>query len=126
MIYIMKKKSIYIVEDNKDIGFILQYFLSDEGFDVELFETIAAFHTRLETKVPDLFLLDVMLPDGDGLDVCSQIKHFSTYKEKPVLVMSAHLPTDFEKKESLADSFIAKPFDLFVILNRVNQFLAAA
>jgi hypothetical protein len=40
--------------------------------------------------------------------------------------MSAHLPTDFEKEESCADSFIAKPFDLFVILNRVNEFLAAA
>jgi DNA-binding response OmpR family regulator len=122
----MKKKSIYIVEDNKDIGFILQYFLSDEGFDVELFETVADFHARLLTKIPDLFLLDVMLPDGDGLEVCSKIKHGSTYKEKPVLVMSAHLPTDFEKEESCADSFIAKPFDLFVILNRVNEFLAAA
>lgn len=126
MNYIMKKKSIYIVEDNKDIGFILQYFLSDEGFDVELFETVADFHTGLLSKVPDLFLLDVMLPDGDGLDVCSEIKHASRYKEKPVLVMSAHLPSEFEKKESCADSFIAKPFDLFVILNRVNQFLPAA
>jgi len=122
----MKKKSIYIVEDNKDIGFILQYFLSDEGFDVELFETVADFHNGLLSKVPDLFLLDVMLPDGDGLDVCSEIKHTSSYKEKPVLVMSAHLPTEFEKRESCADSFIAKPFDLFVILNRVNQFLPAA
>jgi DNA-binding response OmpR family regulator len=126
MNYIMKKKSIYIVEDNKDIGFILQYFLSDEGFDVELFETVADFHARLANKVPDLFLLDVMLPDGDGVDVCSEIKHFSSYKDKPVLLMSAHLPSDFEKDESCADSFIAKPFDLFAILNQVNQFLPAA
>lgn len=126
MNYIMKKKSIYIVEDNKDIGFILQYFLSDEGFDVELFETVADFHARLTTKVPDLFLLDVMLPDGDGLEVCSEIKHFSDYKDKPVLVMSAHLPSDFEQEDCCADSFIAKPFDLFVILNRVNQFITAA
>ena len=122
----MKKKSIYIVEDNKDIGFILQYFLTEEGFDVELFENVASFHTRLLTKIPDLFLLDVMLPDGDGLKVCSEIKHFSSYKEKPVLVMSAHLPTEFDHFDSCADSFISKPFDLFVILNRVNQFLPAA
>ncbi|MBC7565485.1 MAG: response regulator transcription factor [Pedobacter sp.] len=127
MIYIiMKKKSIYIVEDNKDIGFILKYFLSDEGFDVELFETSAAFHTRLLLKVPDLFLLDVMLPDGDGLEICSEIKHDSCYKEKPVLLMSAHLPSEFERSKSCANSFIAKPFDLFVILNRVNEFLPAA
>lgn len=114
------------MEDNKDIGFILQYFLSDEGFDVELFETVADFNARLVSKIPDLFLLDVMLPDGDGLDVCSKIKHLSNYKEKPVLVMSAHLPSDFEREESCADSFIAKPFDLFMILNRVNHFLTAA
>jgi DNA-binding response OmpR family regulator len=126
MNYIMKKKSIYIVEDNKDIGFVLQYFLSDEGFDVELFETVADFHTRLLSKIPDLFLLDVMLPDGDGLNVCSTIKHDSSYKEKPVLVMSAHLPSELEKRKSCADSFIPKPFDLNVILNRVNQLLAAA
>ncbi|RZK15037.1 MAG: response regulator transcription factor [Flavobacterium sp.] len=126
MNYIMKKKSIYIVEDNKDIGFILQYFLSDEGFDVELFETVADFNARLVNKIPDLFLLDVMLPDGDGLDVCSQIKHLSNFKEKPVLVMSAHLPSDFEREESCADSFIPKPFDLFMILKRVNHFLPAA
>ncbi|MEJ7559587.1 MAG: response regulator [Pedobacter sp.] len=122
----MKKKSIYIVEDNKDIGFVLQYFLSDEGFDVELFETVADFHTRLLSKIPDLFLLDVMLPDGDGLNVCSKIKHHSSYREKPVLVMSAHLPSEFEKTKSCADSFIPKPFDLTVILNLVNHFLSAA
>ena len=126
MNFIMKKKSIYIVEDNKDIGFILQYFLSDEGFDVELFETVAEFHARLLLKIPDLFLLDVMLPDGDGLEICSEIKHDSHYKERPVLIMSAHLPSDFEKAESCADRFIAKPFDLFVILNHVNRCLSAA
>ncbi len=114
------------MEDNKDIGYILQYFLNDEGFDVELFETVADFHTGLAKKVPDLFLLDVMLPDGDGLEVCSEIKHDAVCKEKPVLIMSAHLPSEIVKKESCADSFIAKPFDLFVILNRVNKFLPAA
>ncbi|MGY4385847.1 DNA-binding response OmpR family regulator [Pedobacter sp. UYP24] len=122
----MEKKSIYIVEDNKDIGFILQYFLNDEGFDVELFETVASFNSRLSKKIPDLFLLDVMLPDGDGLEVCSEIKHQEALKEKPVLIMSAHLPSDLVKRESCADSFIAKPFDLFVILNKVNKFLRAA
>jgi DNA-binding response OmpR family regulator len=122
----MKKKSIYIVEDNRDIGFILQYFLSDEGFDVELFENIADFQKGLTTKIPDLFLLDVMLPDGDGLKVCSEIKNDSFYKEKPVLLMSAHLPSEFDERDSCADSFIPKPFDLFVILNRVNHFLTAA
>ncbi len=122
----MEKKSIYIVEDNKDIGFILQYFLNEEGFDVELFETVASFNSRLLIKVPDLFLLDVMLPDGDGLEVCSEIKHREILKEKPVLIMSAHLPSDFVKKQSCADCFVAKPFDLFVILNRVNELLQAA
>lgn len=122
----MEKRSIYIVEDNKDIGYVLQYFLNEEGFDVELFETVASFNSRLLKKVPDLFLLDVMLPDGDGLEVCSFIKHEAAFKEKPVLIMSAHLPSEFAKKQSCADRFIPKPFDLFVILNQVNELLPAA
>ncbi|EDM35143.1 two component transcriptional regulator, winged helix family protein [Pedobacter sp. BAL39] len=120
------RKSIYIVEDNKDIGYILQYFLSEEGFDAELFETVAAFKQGLSRKVPDLFLLDVMLPDGDGIDVCSGIKHDQLLMRKPVIIMSAHFPTEEAKQMSCADDFIPKPFDLFSILDRVRTHLPAA
>lgn len=120
------RKSIYIVEDNHDIGYILQYFLSEEGFEAELFDTVAALNIGLGSKIPDLFLLDVMLPDGNGLEVCNRIKQDAKMKHKPVLIMSAHLKVDDEKLVAAADEFIAKPFDLFKILDRVKLFLHAA
>lgn len=120
------RKSIYIVEDNKDIGYILQYFLTEEGFDAELFETVADLKKGLVKKVPDLFLLDVMLPDGDGLDVCSGIKQDQLLMTRPVLIMSAHFPGEDARQISCADDFIAKPFDLFSILDRVKVHLPAA
>ncbi|TDQ11777.1 response regulator transcription factor [Pedobacter metabolipauper] len=120
------KKSIYIVEDNKDIGYILQYFLSDEGFDVYLFETVSEFYDALSTKVPDLFMVDVMLPDGDGLVVCENIKNIPECMKKPVIMMSANFPAELIRQASCADDFIPKPFDLFQILKRVNDFLEVA
>lgn len=116
------KKSIYIMEDNKDIGYILQYFLNDEGFDVSLFETVADFNCGLLKKIPDLFLLDVMLPDGDGLAVCDELKHKAESMDKPVLMMSAHKEPN-QNEGSCADEFIPKPFDIFLVLNRINNFL---
>lgn len=111
------------MEDNKDIGYILQYFLTDEGFEVSLFETVSDFNSGLSKKIPDLFLLDVMLPDGDGLLICDEIKHKPESMNKPVLIMSAHSKPDLLKKGSCADEFIPKPFDIFLILNRINNFL---
>ncbi|TDQ11083.1 response regulator transcription factor [Pedobacter metabolipauper] len=120
------KKCIYIVEDNEDIGYILQYYLSEEGFDVHLFETVSAFNKAVNKTLPDLFLLDVRLPDGDGLEVCAAIKNREKSGKIPVLMMSAHFPEDLMRKKSCADGFLPKPFDLSIMLEKVNQFLPAA
>ena len=119
----MKKKSIYIVEDNKDIGFILQYFLTEEGFDVELFENVATFHTRLLTKIPDLFLLDVMLPDGNGIEICHDLKNDLFTKHIPVIVMSANVRSKQMSEMATPDDYISKPFDLDDIENRIKKLL---
>lgn len=115
------RKTIYIVEDNTDIGYILSYFLDEEGFNVNLFETIADFHAAINHKLPDLCLLDVMLPDGDGIQLCDQIKHNHRSANVPVLIMSAHAPARLISKHSCANGFIEKPFDLDVVLDRINK-----
>ncbi|SHG43510.1 response regulator transcription factor [Pedobacter caeni] len=113
---------IYIVEDDKDISFILDYFLREEGFNVSVFGTVSDFKNAIKTAVPDLFLLDVMLPDGDGITVCNQVKADPKTSYLPVIMMSAHVMDD-SKIDCPAEEFIPKPFDLDRLLMRINYHL---
>ena len=119
------KQRIYIVEDNYDIGFILELFLNDEGFTVKLLSTAKEFNNALKKGMPDLFLLDVMLPDGNGIDICHQLKKDPRSKRLPILIMSAQANQD-AAKNCEAEEFIAKPFDLSILLRKIKQYLSAA
>jgi len=118
-------KSIFVIEDNEDIGFILDYFLREEGFRVRLFASARDFTSAFKEEVPDIFLVDVMLPDGDGISLCNLIKHDSRSSEIPVLMMSAHSDeTSFITCK--AEEFIPKPFDLFDLTSRIKNHLMAS
>ena len=118
-------KSIFVIEDNEDIGFILDYFLREEGFRVRLFASAEDFTNAFKEEVPDIFLVDVMLPDGDGISLCNLIKHDSRSAAIPVLIMSAH-SDDTSLKKCKAEEFIPKPFDLFELTGRIRTHLLAS
>ncbi|MBE9601487.1 response regulator transcription factor [Pedobacter sp. MC2016-24] len=111
--------NICLLEDDKDIADILQYFLAEEGYHLDSYNSILDFNTRLLNSQTDLFLLDMRLPDGYGLDVCKMLKADLVTYNVPVLIMSAGIYTDdfFE----IADGFIAKPFDLEELLLKVES-----
>lgn len=119
---LQRKPNIFVIEDNEDIGYILDYYLKEEGFNVQLFTTVAEFLEIFKTQIPDIFLLDVMLPDGNGLEVCDQIKHDPRTSDLPVLIMSAHAKNE-EKEDCEAEEFIEKPFDLSFLLKKIRQHL---
>jgi len=106
---IMKKK-IYILEDNDDLRQLFAYILEDEHYEVQTFSNIALFNQNL--NIPHLYLLDIMLPDGDGLDVCNRIKADSKTSSVPVIMMSAHKDIREVKEKCPGVTFIAKPFDI--------------
>jgi DNA-binding response OmpR family regulator len=116
------KNKIYIVEDDNDISFILDYYLREEGFNVSVFGTVGEFKKAIKTAVPDLFLLDVRLPDGDGITVCNQVKSDPKTSWLPVIMMSAHLADQYNIG-CPAEEFIPKPFDLEKLLTRINHHL---
>ncbi|RZL54422.1 MAG: response regulator [Pedobacter sp.] len=120
------RETIYLLEDDKDIGFIIQYFLTEEGFNVELFDTVSECRIAMMRTLPDLCLFDIMLPDGDGIVVCNQLKSNPLTHDVPVMLMSAHARENIVNKNSQADIFIEKPFDLNVLLNGVKQLLPQA
>jgi two-component system phosphate regulon response regulator PhoB len=117
------KKYIQIVEDDGDIRFIVEYILEDANYEVETFGNATSFMNRTKTAGVDLIILDVMLPDGNGIDICRDLKGNSEYNQVPVIIMSAHAGSKSILEEACADDFINKPFDLDYFLSRVNLML---
>lgn len=116
-------KNIYVVEDNDDIRELVQYLLESEDFNVTGFANVTDFNKKIAVQLPDMMVLDVMLPDGNGMEVCNKLKAQDNTKDIPVLLMSANTNVSYISKESLADDFIAKPFDIDDLVSRVKSLI---
>ena len=119
------KKYIHVVEDNEDIRYIVEFFLMDFDYEVQLSANAKEFIDSLKGPLPDLYLVDVMLPDGNGLEICNHIKHNEDTRHIPVIIMSAHSNKNEIKRDSLADDFISKPFDLNDLVAAIEKQLQA-
>ncbi|HWV72809.1 MAG TPA: response regulator [Pseudosphingobacterium sp.] len=119
------EKTIYVVEDNLDISELITIILNDAGFQVSAAATVESFYKQLKTKIPDLILLDIMLPDGNGVEVCKELKQEEAFKNVPLILMSAHARMNSIVRECSADDFIAKPFDIFELTDKVKVQLAS-
>jgi DNA-binding response OmpR family regulator len=119
------EKTIYVVEDDLDISELIGIILNNAGFQVSAAATVEGFYQLLETKIPDLILLDIMLPDGNGVEVCKGLKQEEAFKNVPVILMSAHAKVNVIAGECSADDFIAKPFDIYDLTNKVKVQLAS-
>src|SRR5690606_23286754 len=83
------KKTVVVLEDNAAIGELVEYLLTEQGMNVRLFDRIAAFQNSQNTFQADLYLLDIMLPDGDGHELCRNLKTDEKTAHIPVILMSA-------------------------------------
>ena len=116
-------RKIYIVEDNEAIREVLEIFLMSENYDVKSFGSVSEFSNRDITVTPDLYLFDVMLPDGSGIDLCQQIKRDQYNDGIPVIIMSAHANLSHMKNICHPDDLISKPFDIENVLERIQSIL---
>jgi DNA-binding response OmpR family regulator len=113
--------TILLLEDDQDIREIIHLILEQENYNVISFANITDFSNRDKNIQADLFLLDVMLPDGSGLDVCEQIK---SEQSTPILVMSAHATLKDIERQCQPNDFIQKPFDIDHLLGQIKSTLA--
>ncbi|MES2448803.1 MAG: response regulator transcription factor [Bacteroidota bacterium] len=118
------KKNIYVVEDNDDIRELVQYLLESEGYEVEAFANVSDFERKFELIKPDALVLDIMLPDGNGMDLCNKIKATASTENMPILLMSANTNALYINKKSTANDFISKPFDIDEFVQKVAKILA--
>lgn len=116
---------IYCVEDEAGIRELITLALSTADFDVKGFEDAKSFYAQMKNKIPDLILLDLMLPVTDGMSILKELKNNSEYKNIPVIILTAKsMELDKVKGlESGADDFITKPFGVLELLARVKAVL---
>lgn len=116
---------IYIVEDDRNIREIETIALKNSGYTVEAFELAKPFYRRLDERTPDLVLLDVMLPDEDGLDILKKLRNRGDTKKLPILMVTAK-STELDKVRGLdmgADDYLSKPFGVMELVSRVKALL---
>ena len=116
---------IYIVEDDIEVREMETYALKSSGFDVMAFECGKVMDEQVKTRVPDLFILDIMLPGEDGLNILKRLRVQENTKDIPVIMLTAK-GTELDKVKGLdlgADDYIAKPFGVLEFISRVRAVL---
>ena len=107
------KPRVLVIEDEDNIAIALEYLLAREGYDVDRWPTGAAAIDRIRATHPRVVLLDVMLPEVSGYEICQQARLDPLLSDIKILVMTAR-GSVMERRKSIAlgaDGFISKPFD---------------
>jgi len=116
---------IYCVEDDENIRELIVYTLNSTGFSSCGFSNADEFYAKLHNKLPELILLDIMLPEKDGLTILKDLKKSSKTKDIPVILITAKT-SEFDKVKGLdlgADDYIAKPFGMMEMVSRIKAVL---
>ena len=116
---------IYCVEDDAGIRELMEYALRASGFSVAGLADAVALWQRLEEQVPELILLDIMLPDEDGISILKKLRTSPATAQIPVIMATAK-GTEFDKVIGLdlgADDYLAKPFGMMEMVSRVKAVL---
>ncbi len=116
---------IYCVEDDEDIRELVSYALKSSGFEVSEFATAADFRSAMEISMPDLVLLDIMLPDQDGIEILRGLREHSVTKNMPVILLTAK-STESDKIRGFdmgADDYVTKPFSVLELISRIKAVL---
>ncbi len=116
---------IYIVEDDRNIQEIELFALKNSGYQATGFETAKEFYKALNEKLPELILLDIMLPDEDGLSILKRLRSRADTQKIPVILVTAKT-SEIDKVKGLdggADDYIAKPFGVMEMIARVKALL---
>lgn len=116
---------IYIVEDDENIREIETFALKNSGYTVASFESAKNFYKKISEKVPDLVMLDIMLPDEDGLEIIRKLRNTQSTKKVPIIMVTAK-GTEIDKVKALdigCDDYMTKPFGVMELISRVKALI---
>ncbi len=116
---------IYFVEDDNNIRELVVYTLNNSGLEAEGFGLPSEFWRATERKMPSMIMLDIMLPEEDGLSILKKLRSNSKTKKIPIMMITAK-SSEFDKVVGLdlgADDYIPKPFGMMELIARVKALL---
>ena len=116
---------IYILEDDDNIRKLINYSLKSQGFEVQDFALPSAFWSALQTKNPDLLLLDIMLPEEDGISILKKLRSNPKTSTIPVIMLTAK-DSEYDVVTGLdsgADDYVTKPFGMMALVSRIKAVL---
>jgi two-component system phosphate regulon response regulator PhoB len=118
-------QTVFVLEDDTDISRLIQHHLEASGFSVRTFHTPINLVSDAERQPPALFLLDIMVPGGDGLDVCRRLRGHAALSTTPIIFLTARASENDRVLglELGADDYITKPFSTRELLARVKAVL---
>lgn len=121
----MPNKTILIADDERDMVETISLKLKAEGFDIiTAYNGIQALESA-KTKKPDLILLDIVMPELNGYQVCRELKKNNTFKQIPIIMLTAKAQESdkFWGKETGADEYLTKPFEFSILINTIKKYL---
>ncbi len=116
---------VYVVEDDKDLSELLKYNLEKDNFSVEIFNKGSELFKALQSKIPDIFILDVMLPDYDGFRIAHYIRSNPEWHNIPIIFLTAK-DSEMDKLKGFSsggDDYITKPFSTKELIARMKAIL---
>ena len=116
---------IYLLEDDDSIRKLVVYGLQSQGYQAQGFDRPSAFWKAMTQQMPELVLLDIMLPEEDGLEILKKFRNTSSTRKIPVIMLTAK-NTEYDRVIGLdngADDFISKPFGMMELVARVRAVL---
>jgi twitching motility two-component system response regulator PilG len=122
----MPGKKILLVEDQESLLKLESILLTSRGFEVRGVSDGQAALAAIEEDIPDLMLLDIMLPDLDGFEICRMIKEKERTRQIPIIMVTARKSRmDVQlSKEAGADAYITKPFKSAMLIETIQKILA--
>ena len=119
---------VYLLEDDESIRKLVVYALGSQGMEAEGFDLPERFWAAMKKRIPDLLLLDIMLPDEDGISILKKLRADPRTASLPVVMLTAK-NTEYDRVEGLdsgADDYISKPFGMMELAARVRAVLRRA
>ena len=119
---------IYLLEDDDSIRKLVVYGLQSQGYEAQGFALPSEFWRAMDAQLPELLLLDIMLPEEDGLSILRKLRAAAPTRKLPVIILTAK-NTEYDRVVGLdggADDFISKPFGMMELLARVRALLRRA
>lgn len=116
---------IWCIEDDENINNLVTYALQSAGYEARGFSDFRRFSSRMAREMPDLVILDIMLPDTDGMEILKQLRSNPETRGIPVIMLTAKT-AEIDRVKALdmgADDYVPKPFGVMELISRVRRVL---